>query len=179
MFVHARAKPLELIERGDVVAYTHRKVERTGEVENIADDILYVSFVGGQTLRIQRSKAYLIEKKGEPMRVHCINARCDSYREGYVITPHSEECKAQQADESSEIRALPSAVKHDVVKRGSSWRHTNGTVYRVLMQTNCYSTTDRYPVTVVYQDKAGRVWSRPREGWDLSFTQLGSTGKVK
>lgn len=61
-------------------------------------------------------------------------------------------------------------------KPGSAWRHRNGAVYEVLMITNCESTRDEYPPTVVYRGIGnGKLWSRRLDDWHRSMT-LVSTG---
>jgi hypothetical protein len=49
------------------------------------------------------------------------------------------------------------------------WTHTSGDVYQVIMITNEHSTKPDYPVTVVYQDIQGQVWSRPMWDWHRAF----------
>lgn len=51
------------------------------------------------------------------------------------------------------------------------WQHTNGAVYEVISYTNTKSTDfARYPLTIVYKDTNGNVWSRPLADWHRSFT---------
>lgn len=50
-------------------------------------------------------------------------------------------------------------------ERQSKWKHHSGTVYEVLYITNLKATKPDYPVTVVYQDSEGEVWSHPLEFW--------------
>lgn len=52
---------------------------------------------------------------------------------------------------------------------GSKWRHWRGGYYHVIAVTNTEAVRDVYPVTVVYEDDKGRVWSRPMSEWDKSF----------
>ena len=55
----------------------------------------------------------------------------------------------------------------------SVWLHKNGGRYIVLCITNtCANRPDEYPVTVVYQDQNGKVWSRPLDRWYASFTEV-------
>lgn len=57
---------------------------------------------------------------------------------------------------------------------GSLWRHSNCSLYRVLIITNkSTKKPGEYPVTVVYQRlEDGTVWSRPFSRWYPSFTEV-------
>lgn len=58
---------------------------------------------------------------------------------------------------------------------GSEWVHKNGT-YRVLGYTNKATTNEtKYPVTIVYVGKNGRVWSRPASDWHRSMKPADSS----
>jgi hypothetical protein len=55
----------------------------------------------------------------------------------------------------------------------SRWIHTSGNVYRVTTIANAHSTDQqRYPVTVVYEDAKGNIWSRPFSDWHRSMTEI-------
>lgn len=55
----------------------------------------------------------------------------------------------------------PAAVDFDTLTPGSTWRHHSGRAYTVRMVTNTDASDPlRYPVTVVYTDTKGRVWSK-------------------
>lgn len=61
--------------------------------------------------------------------------------------------------------AIPSEKSH--------WKHYNGNEYEVMYITNEHSEhLDKYPLTVVYRGKNGRVWSRPLDKWFDSFTPI-------
>lgn len=54
---------------------------------------------------------------------------------------------------------------------GSAWLHKSGNFYTVVMIANGASErSDEYPVTVVYRDYQGRIWSRPLSRWHESMT---------
>jgi hypothetical protein len=53
----------------------------------------------------------------------------------------------------------------------SKWRHTNGIKYKVILITN-EADTEKYPLTVVYKGKNGKIWSRPLSDWYRSFTEI-------
>lgn len=53
----------------------------------------------------------------------------------------------------------------------SKWIHTNGIKYKVILITN-ETDTEKYPLTVVYKGKNGKVWSRPLNDWYRSFTEI-------
>lgn len=55
---------------------------------------------------------------------------------------------------------------------GSRWTHENEHLYTVLAVANLDSDRPSFPVTVVYQDEDGRVWSRPLSRWG-SMISLG------
>jgi hypothetical protein len=51
-------------------------------------------------------------------------------------------------------------------KENQVWRHIrNNTLYKVLLLTNEAATKDTFPVTVVYVDYDGKIWSRPLSEW--------------
>lgn len=61
----------------------------------------------------------------------------------------------------------------DLLPINSRWKHYNGNEYEVLYIANEYSEQlDKYPVTVVYRGKNGRIWSRPLDKWFDSFTLI-------
>ena len=53
----------------------------------------------------------------------------------------------------------------------SKWRHTNGIKYKVIAIAN-EENTEKYPITVVYKGKNGKIWSRLLTDWHRSFTEL-------
>jgi len=61
----------------------------------------------------------------------------------------------------------------DLIPRGSLWTHIkSGKKYHVLNITNeSAKDNDKWPITVVYQDYTGVLWSRPYFGWAKSFKQ--------
>lgn len=54
----------------------------------------------------------------------------------------------------------------------SKWKHTSGKIYRVLMLTNLSATKEDYPITVVYEDSKGDIWSRPLSKWHDSMHEV-------
>lgn len=54
----------------------------------------------------------------------------------------------------------------------SKWRHHSGKIYEVLVISNVSAKKADYPVTVVYQDEAGEVWSRPLALWHDSMKEI-------
>jgi hypothetical protein len=52
---------------------------------------------------------------------------------------------------------------------GSAWQHTSGRTYFVLHIANI-ANDDRYPLTIVYRDGAGQVWTRLAVDWHRSMT---------
>lgn len=59
-----------------------------------------------------------------------------------------------------------------IPEKGSWWRHSNGTPYKVLVVANeDTESPDDYPVTVVYENREnGKVWCRPLSDWYRSMT---------
>lgn len=64
----------------------------------------------------------------------------------------------------------------EVPSRGSIWRHSNGAVYTVILLTNTEgddpAKREKYPPTVVYLGRNGKVWSRPLADWHRSMTRI-------
>jgi hypothetical protein len=58
-----------------------------------------------------------------------------------------------------------------IPKLKSKWRHANGIKYKVIAITN-ETDTEKYPLTIVYKGKNGKVWSRPLSDWYRSFTEI-------
>lgn len=57
---------------------------------------------------------------------------------------------------------------------GKQFKHKNGNIYTVLLLTNTDSTPERlkdHPIDVVYMGQNGKIWSRPLNDWDRSFTE--------
>lgn len=88
------------------------------------------------------------------------------------------------ADTSSELSVgqalnviadrLPTPGAWPVPTVNSTWSHTSGIRYTVLMITNVESTKPEYPPTVVYQGPNGKLWSRPLSQWHRSMIQVPS-----
>ncbi|UVK46751.1 DUF1653 domain-containing protein [Mesorhizobium sp. AR07] len=58
---------------------------------------------------------------------------------------------------------------------GQSWQHHSGRMYQVILVTNTTHPSDKFPVTVVYQNMTNAtVWSRPLSDWHRSFTEMPS-----
>lgn len=57
---------------------------------------------------------------------------------------------------------------------GSRWIHrVSGKVYTVAIIANLESTRpSTYPITVVYQERIGTVWSRPLDRWHVGMKRL-------
>lgn len=57
------------------------------------------------------------------------------------------------------------------IRPETKWKHRNGVgPYTVLFLTNEGALhPDKYPVSVVYEGPNGKRWSRPADGWHLSF----------
>jgi hypothetical protein len=53
----------------------------------------------------------------------------------------------------------------------SKWKHRNGNIYTVEGYANEYSTSDKYPVTVIYVGENGKRWCRPADDWLRSMTE--------
>jgi hypothetical protein len=73
------------------------------------------------------------------------------------------------------LNADGSEIKREVMKKfpkiKSKWRHTNGIKYKVILITNLDSVNEKYPTTVVYKGKNGKIWSRPLSDWYRSFSK--------
>ena len=54
---------------------------------------------------------------------------------------------------------------------GTQWEHKSGRVYTIIMFTNL-PDDERYPLTVVYQDKKRNLWSRKWSDWHRSMKQI-------
>jgi hypothetical protein len=55
----------------------------------------------------------------------------------------------------------------------SIWQHKRGAFYKVVLIANKHSEiAQRYPVTVVYQSKAGDVRTMPLDKWLLSMKPI-------
>lgn len=62
---------------------------------------------------------------------------------------------------------------NEVPELNSHWIHNNGNQYTVIGVANLEATRhEEYPITVVYQDQKGRLWSRPLSRWYESMTSL-------
>lgn len=58
---------------------------------------------------------------------------------------------------------------------GSKWRHSNGNEYEVVALANENTERpDEYPVTVVYEGRNGRIWSRRLSDWHRSMSPVES-----
>lgn len=59
--------------------------------------------------------------------------------------------------------------------KDTTWQHTSGKRYVVLMLTNLDATRPDYPVTVVYEEEHrlySNAWSRPLADWHRSMTEV-------
>jgi len=66
--------------------------------------------------------------------------------------------------------------------QGKQYKHKNGNIYTVLLLTNTNSTPERlkdHPIDVVYMGQNGKIWSRPLNDWDRSFTENVLKTKMK
>ena len=67
----------------------------------------------------------------------------------------------------------PKWVSVDEVCVGSKWIHSLGEKYEVITMANKETTTDRYPVTVIYKNMSnGIIWSRSLSDWHRSMMPL-------
>tara|TARA_R110000851_G_scaffold309817_1_gene469378 strand:+ start:245 stop:544 length:300 start_codon:yes stop_codon:yes gene_type:complete len=65
---------------------------------------------------------------------------------------------------------LPQWVSDHTVVVGSKWLHNNGNKYEVITISNSLTSTDRYPVTVVYRNvNNGTIWNRSLSDWHRSM----------
>lgn len=48
---------------------------------------------------------------------------------------------------------------------GTKWQHKSGTIYEVVIIANEKATKVEYPITVVYKDEKGNIWSRTLDKW--------------
>jgi hypothetical protein len=56
---------------------------------------------------------------------------------------------------------------------GGQWTHKKtGSTYGVLHVSNLHATRDGWPITVVYEDDEGRVWSRPLTEWGCRYERV-------
>lgn len=53
----------------------------------------------------------------------------------------------------------------NIPANGTKWKHKSGTIYEVIIVTNEKATKADYPITVVYKDNEGNIWSRNLEKW--------------
>jgi len=53
----------------------------------------------------------------------------------------------------------------EIPKIGSRWKHKSGKIHEVVVVSNLKATKSDYPITVVYKDDDGDVWSRTLEKW--------------
>ena len=58
-----------------------------------------------------------------------------------------------------------------IPKIKSKWIHTNGVKYKVVAIAN-ETNTEKYPLTIIYKGKNGKIWSRPLNDWYRSFTEI-------
>jgi len=74
------------------------------------------------------------------------------------------------------LNADGSEIKKEIMKIPtikSKWRHTNGIKYKIIAIAN-ETNTEKYPITVVYKGKNGKIWSRFLSDWYRSFTEIKS-----
>lgn len=72
------------------------------------------------------------------------------------------------------LNADGSEIKKETMKIPkikSKWIHTNGIKYKVVAIAN-ETNTEKYPLTIIYKGKNGKVWSRPLSDWYRSFTEI-------
>ena len=65
----------------------------------------------------------------------------------------------------------PTKEKIKIPEIKSKWKHYNGIEYKVINIAN-EDNTEKYPTTVVYKGKNGKVWSRFLSDWYRSFTEI-------
>ena len=55
----------------------------------------------------------------------------------------------------------------------SYWKHVEtGNLYRIINVTNVEATKKNFPLTIVYEDKDHKLWSRSASSWDIRFKRL-------
>lgn len=55
----------------------------------------------------------------------------------------------------------------------SYWKHVETEdLYRILNVTNIEATKKNFPLTIVYEDKDHKIWSRPAASWDIRMKRL-------
>jgi hypothetical protein len=67
------------------------------------------------------------------------------------------------------VPPIKEKIKIPAIK--SKWKHYNGLKYKVIAIAN-EENTEKYPTTVVYKGKNGKIWSRLLTDWHRSFTEL-------
>lgn len=56
---------------------------------------------------------------------------------------------------------------------GEIWLHHSGRIYQILHLTNTTHPSEKFPVTVVYQNIQNKtIWSRLLSDWHRSFVQV-------
>lgn len=61
--------------------------------------------------------------------------------------------------------------------RNTLWEHHNGVPYTLLHVANIYADADRvaeFPITVVYEDQQGVIWTRPMDEFLIRFHPTGA-----
>ena len=57
-------------------------------------------------------------------------------------------------------------MSHTIPRKWSKWLHEKkNKTYTVIAISNRTATDPRYPITIVYKDSNGEVWSRPFTEW--------------
>jgi hypothetical protein len=78
------------------------------------------------------------------------------------------------SDQDSQIPSSnPGAGEIEYPPVESHWIHTNGEEYEVICYTNTATTLpEKYPITVIYSGRNGKIWSRPLADWHRSMTPV-------
>lgn len=71
-------------------------------------------------------------------------------------------------------------MNHPIPTKWSKWLHEkSGKTYVVIQITNQNATDKRYPITIVYKDTIGNIWSRPFSDWYTSMTRINESLMVR
>ncbi len=78
---------------------------------------------------------------------------------------------------SMAIRQVCLGVRKVKPRPGSTWEHSNGNRYEVVLLANEHSVNEKYVTTVVYRGVNNRIWSRPLSDWHRSMRFLSDKQK--
>lgn len=79
-------------------------------------------------------------------------------------------------EQQVEVEQITEKDVQEPIEVNSVWKHNNGNIYTVIEIANLDSEDlTKYPITVVYRGKNGKIWSRPLIRWHGSFTKITNT----